>query len=98
VDQSLPVFEIEVAGQGLQIVEEGLARRQLGPHAAVGLVAQVENGVKQEGQQVEHDQYHRQVLVAVAEVVLQVVAVVLEHIVVLIFDLPARAGRHDKGA
>ena len=68
VDEHLPVVEVEVPGQGLQVVEEGLARGQFSPHPAVGFVAQVQNGVKQERQQVEQHEEHRQVLLAVAEI------------------------------
>src|SRR5512143_4046833 len=70
VDHRLPVFEVEIAGQSLQVMEEGLAGGQLSPHPSVGLVAEVQNRVKEESQQVEHDQHHGQVLLAMAEVVL----------------------------
>ena len=48
VDERLPAGEIQIAGQGLHIVEEGLAGGEFNPHAAVRLVTQIEGGVKQE--------------------------------------------------
>jgi len=68
VDEHLPAVEVEIAGQGLHIVEEGLAGGEFNSHASILFVAEIEHGVKQERQQVEHHEYQRQVLLAVAEV------------------------------
>ena len=92
VDERLPAGEVEIPGQGLHIVEEGLAGGEFRPHPAVLFVAQIQGGVKQERHQVEHDEHHCQVLLAVAEVMLKMVTVVFEHVVVFIFALPTGAG------
>ena len=68
VDEHLPAVEVEIAGQGLHIVEEGLAGGEFNSHASILFVAEIEHGVKQERQQVEHHEYQRQVLLTVAEV------------------------------
>ena len=49
-------------------------------------------GVQREGEQVEDDEHAGQGVVAVAEVVFEVVAVLLEDVEGLVLDLPAGAG------
>ena len=72
LEQGLPTGEEEVARQGLQIVEESLAGDQFGADLAIERIAQIEHGVVEEGEDVQHDQHQGEVLLAVAEVVLQV--------------------------
>ena len=70
-------------------------KRYLAPRAATAVRqaqdAEVGNGVEREGEQVEADQEAGQGLLAVAEVVLEVVALGLEHVEGLVLDLPAGA-------
>ena len=47
-------------------MKEGLARGQFEPHRLILRVTQVQHGVEQKGQQIEHDQHHGQVLTAMA--------------------------------
>ncbi len=46
----------QVVREGLQVVEEGPPHDKFGPHPAILLVTQLQDGMKQERQQVEHDQ------------------------------------------
>jgi len=55
------------------------------------IIGDVADGMEGEGQQVEAGEYGSQVLLAVAEVVFEVVAVVLEGVEGLVLDLPSGA-------
>ena len=61
--QRLPALEVRVAGQGADIVEEGLAGKRLANELVVG-IHQPEYGMKQEGQEVEGGEQGREVLLA----------------------------------
>jgi hypothetical protein len=56
---------------------------------AILIIGQFQDGVEEKGEQVEGQQKTSQVLFAVAEVVLQVIALGFEDIVVFVFTLPA---------
>src|SRR5215510_14007310 len=45
--------------------------------------------MEQKGQEVETEQNRREVLLAMPKIVLQMVALGLEHVVIFVFDLPA---------
>lgn len=52
-ESRLPALEVEIAGQGLHLIEEGLAGGEFEAYLAILLVTQVQHGVKQKGQQVK---------------------------------------------
>jgi len=84
-------------GEGAQVVEEGLAAGQGGADEPVVLVGKGKEGVVEEGQDVHRGQQRGQMLLAMAEVVFEVVALGLEGVVVLVFDFPPGASRGDDG-
>jgi len=86
--QGLPALEAQVAGQGAQIVEEGLGPQERAQAMLAG-IEQLQQGVKQEGQKIEGRQQGREMLLAVAEVVGQVVALGLDGVGALVLHLPA---------
>ena len=53
--QGVPTVEAQVTGQRTQVVEEPFARQELAD-ASVARVHQVQQGVKQEGQEIEGGQ------------------------------------------
>ena len=53
------------------------------------IIAPLSHRMEQQGQQVEAEQKRRQILLAMTNVVLQMIALRLEHIVVFVCDLPA---------
>src|SRR5215510_7961649 len=62
-----------------------------GKHLAqqrVLVIVPLQHRMEQKGQQVEAEQKRRQILLAMPKVVLQMIALGLEHIVVFVFDLP----------
>ena len=98
VPQRVPSLEAQVAGQGADVVEQALARGELLAQQPVLRVHPLQDGVGQEGQDDEAGQQGRQVLPAVAEGVLEVVALGLQGVVVLVLDFPAAApGLDDLG-
>ena len=58
-------------------------------------IEQVEQGVKEKGQEMEGRQECGQMLRAMAEVVFEMIALIFEGIVVFILDFPARTARLD---
>ena len=68
VQQILPTGKEPVAGQGLQIVEESLPCSQQGTDVLIGGITEVQDRVKQEGQQVERHEQLRQIGLAMPEV------------------------------
>src|SRR3954468_18370441 len=69
----------------------------MGTQTLIDVVTQVQNGVAEESKQVEQHQDHREILFAVTKVVFQMIAIVLEDIVVLVLDFPARTTSRDNG-
>ena len=64
------------------------------------IVGQVGDGVEREGQQVEDGKDGREVLLAVAEIVFEVVALGFQGVEAFVLDLPARpaaGGQFDDG-
>ena len=84
----LPIVKDHIPHQGLDILEKRLAPRQHATQYGVLIIAPLQDGVEQEGQQIETEQKRREVLLAVTKVVLQMVALGLEYVVVFVFDLP----------
>jgi hypothetical protein len=79
--QRRPVVKGEIAQQRFQVLKERTARSEGGPNGAVLVVHQIKHGVKQKGEQVQGEQRGSQKLLAMAEIVLQVIAFGLEHMV-----------------
>ena len=75
---------------GPHLVPERAAGTEEGAHALIHAIDQLKDLVHEERQQVERKERLRQVPVAVAEIVLQVVALVLQGVERLILDLPTR--------
>ena len=91
IEQGFETLEAEVARQRTKIIKKGLAAGQGGAQHLVFLVNQLLHGVQQEGQQVEGGQQGRQMLLAVAEIVRQMVALGFERVIVFVLDFPARS-------
>src|SRR4051794_22922452 len=70
---------------------------QMDAQALIDVVAQVQDGVAEESEQVEQNEDHGKVLFAMTEVVFEMIAIVLEDIVVLVLDFPARTTSRDNG-
>ena len=66
--QGLPTIEAQIAAQCAEVVEKPFAWQELADALVAG-VQQVEQGVKQEGQEIEGGQEGGEILFAVAEVV-----------------------------
>jgi hypothetical protein len=78
-------------------MEERIASDQGFAHAPIPEVAEIEDGVHEKGEQIQQNQDGGEKLLAMTVVVLQMIAVILEHIVVLVFDLPAGAACGENG-
>jgi hypothetical protein len=86
-----PIVEDDVGGDGAQMLEEAVPGTAGGERGAPGEDAELGDGVEGEGEQVEGDEDAGEGLLAVAEIVLEVVAVGLEDVEGLVLDLPAGA-------
>src|SRR3954471_11164328 len=96
----LPRREDQIDRDRRQLAEEIAAWPKLGPCGAPEFIADVADGVDGERQQVQADQDGGEVLLAVSEAVLEVVALGLEHVERLVLDLPSRpatGGQFDDG-
>src|SRR3954471_9915186 len=93
VDQGLqerrPIGKDEIGRDGSDVLEEARARSFGGSGLDPELFEAVANRMKCEGEQVHGGEHHGEVLLAVAEVVLEVVAVGLEDVEAFVLDLPA---------
>ena len=89
---------MQIGGQGLEVLKEGAARAELGPDEPVAFIGQFQQGVQAKSQQVHRHEQTGQMLFAMTKVVLQMIALGLEHIVVFVLDLPTRPpGGHPPG-
>src|SRR3954468_11939562 len=92
VDQGLherrPIGKDEIDRDGSDVVEEARTRSFSGSGLGPELFEAVADGMKCEGEQVHGGEHHGEVLLAVAEVVLEVVAVGLEDVEAFVLDLP----------
>src|SRR5215472_6048990 len=89
LQQIIPRGEDQVDGDGGKAAEELHARTGLRPGKlpqGLGLIA---DRVEGEGEQIEGDQQSGQVLLAVAEVVLEVVAIGFENVEGLVLNFPS---------
>ena len=83
--------EAEMAEVGPQVVPQGTLASQLLPHRPEQSTAELLCLVHQEGQHHQHGEHHRQVLLAMAVVVLEVVPLVPQRVEGLVLDVPPRA-------
>src|SRR5580704_18626981 len=74
--------------------EAGSFRRSLAG-GYPGRLQQFEHGVPSEGEEVQACQHHRQKSLAMAEIVLELVAVIFHHVEAFVLDLPARPAAGD---
>lgn len=96
-DETAPRVKVEIASEGADVVEKGGAPPQRLPNALVGGIGQAETGMQEKGQQVECEQEAGEMLLAMAKVVLEMIALVLECVVVLVLRLPTRpTGAHNR--
>jgi hypothetical protein len=85
-----PILEHDVCDDGPQVLEEPISGTFCGDRRAPGGDGQGCNGVISKCQQVQDHQHAGQRVLAVAEIVLEVVATALEDIERLVLDLPSR--------
>src|SRR3954463_11277974 len=88
--QTVPRREDQIGGDRRQLAEEIVARSKLGPCGTPEIVADVADGVDPERPPIEGHQDGSEIVFAVSEAVLEVIAVGLEHVERLVLDLPPR--------
>ena len=79
-NQLIPAWEVKVQSKSSQVIEEVTPRPPDSPDGLIHGAGQVKGRVKEEGQEKQAEQHGRQVLLAVTEVVLEVIALVLEGV------------------
>src|SRR5215831_17473244 len=89
LEQILPGVEDRVCGDRCKVVEESSASCELFPRRAPEVVGDVANSVKGEGQKVQGHQYGGEMLVAVTEIMFDVIALGFQDVEGLVFDFPA---------
>ena len=87
----MPTVKHHITGQRSNIVKKCLASHQGLAKHDVFLIAPLHHRMEQERQQIEAQHRCRQISFTMAEVMLQVIALGLEHIVVLVLTLPPPA-------
>ena len=90
--QRSPVGERVVFGDGAQVLEQAHSRAEPLAGLLPECFGEFAGGVQREGEQVEDDEHVGEGVGAVAEVVLEVVTVLLEDIEGFVLDLPSGAG------
>src|SRR5882757_9096107 len=91
LQQFFPGGEYQVLGDGGETVEEPRPRTGLCSGKAPYVFGQVADRMESEGQQIEHDEQSREVLLSVTEAMLKVVTTGLQNVERLVLDLPACA-------
>ena len=81
-----PILEHDVCGDGPQVLEEPVDRAFCGDRRPPGQDGEGGDGVIGERQQVQHHQHAGQRVLAVAEIVLEVVAAAFEDVERLVLD------------
>jgi hypothetical protein len=85
----LPGIKEQILGQGLNVLKEALAGASLLSDALVGGINEVQDGMEQESENVEGEQRHGEVVLAMTKIMLQVIALGFEDIVVFILAFPS---------
>lgn len=95
----LPVIKRDKLKQSTQVLEESPPGGGRTSDGAVSIIQPFKRGMGEEGQQAEGGQKIGQMLLAVGKVMVEMIAVVLEDIIVFIFDFPTGTtsgdGLHD---
>src|SRR5688572_16446562 len=83
-----PALKHHITGQASNVLKKRMAaRKHLAKHRELRS-APFQHRMEQEGQQIEAEHGRREILLAVAEVMLDMVAFGLQHVVVFVFNLP----------
>ncbi len=90
--ECVPGGEHLVFGDGAQVLEQARPGAEALPCPPPLVFGEFAGGVQGEGEQVEDDEHGGEGVLAVAEVVFEVVAVLLEDVEGLVLDLPPGAG------
>jgi len=94
-EEDAPGEKDHVGGDRGQMGEEACSLRRDPAGGDLGQLQQFENGVPGEGEEVQARQHHRQKTLAMAEIVLELVAVIFHHIEGFVLDLPACSAAGD---
>ena len=89
--QALPTGEAQVLSQCCDVLEEHVSAGKLTSQQRVLFVDELEQGVKQKADDIQRQKCLGEVATAMTEVVFEMITFGLEHIVVLVFHLPAGA-------
>ncbi len=85
----VPTVKHEIRRQCPNVIKERLPSTQCGPQPLVLGIHERKDGMEQKRQQIERHQRRRQMVLPMPKVMLKMIALGFQHIVVLIFDLPA---------
>ena len=89
VKKMLPAVEDHVASQGPEIMKESAADGKGFSQQAVVIIGDVQSSVNEKGEQIQGEQGVGEMLITVAKVMFQMVALIFEYIDIFILDLPA---------
>ena len=92
----MPTLKDHRACQSSDIIEKCLASDQHLAKQGILVIAPLQHRMEKKRQQVEAEQKCRQVFLTVTKAMLDMIALGFEHMVVFVFDLPARV-RLSKG-
>jgi hypothetical protein len=84
-----PVGEEQIGGDGVQVGEKVFACAQHGTALLPQLFHAVAHRMKGKRQQIQQHKQLRQMLFAMPEVMFQMIAMILQYVEALVFDLPA---------
>ena len=87
-----PCGKDDVGGDGSEVFEESLAGAFIVAGFSPAVFDEIADGVEGEGQKVHGGEQHGEAVFAMAEVVLQTIAVVFQNVEPFILDLPAGPG------
>lgn len=87
--QVLPTCKDHIACKCSDIIKKGLPSGKRLAKQRILLIPPRQDGMEQKRQQIETEQKRRQVSLAVAKVMLDMIALGLEHVVVFVFDFPS---------
>src|SRR3954451_18018383 len=84
----VPGREDQESGDGSQVFEEAAARAHLLHRRAPEIFGQIADGMEGESEKVQRNEHRGKIDFAVAEVVFEMIAVVLQDIEAFVLDLP----------
>lgn len=91
IHQVVPTGKAHRACKGSEIIKKGWATGKRLASQRILLITPRQDGMEQKRQQIETEQKRRQVSLAVAKVMFDMIAFGLEHVVVFVFDFPPPA-------